>query len=50
LLNRAKERDYVTANALDVIAADCGAAEKEWAKTIIAGTLGHLSTWENVLS
>jgi hypothetical protein len=50
LLNRVKERDYVKANALDAIAADCRAAENEWAKTILGGTLGHLRTWANVLS
>lgn len=50
LLNRAKERDFVKANALDVIAASCRAAEGEWDGTILAGSLGHLSEWADVLS
>jgi hypothetical protein len=50
LLNRHKERDYVSANTLRAIADNCNAAADQWRKTILAQSIEHLRTWADVLS
>lgn len=50
LLNRIKEREYVRGTELGVIASDCRVTADQWSKTILAGALGHLRVWSDVLS
>jgi hypothetical protein len=49
LLNRIKEREYVKGITLPAIVTDCRTTAKTWSRTAIAGALGHLILWADVL-
>jgi hypothetical protein len=50
LLNRIKERDYVSQTSLPDIAADCLNSYEAWSKTFLERYTGHLKLWNAALS
>jgi hypothetical protein len=49
LLNRIKERDFVTKSTLADIVAQCAASSEEWSRTVLGRYTGHLKLWATAL-